>query len=904
MNPSIPPSIQSLSPEQVRRGKEILRQKQGESPPSPPRQKKGRAKLETGKTSPPSTRADKKAETAKGRLPSSTRGLSPFEAYIQGKTTQAISLKIRQFGYDLFKSPPTTFAPADIVPVGPDYLLGPGDELRMNIWGKLNAEHVLFLDRDGKVNLPQVGTIHLAGLTFSEAKGFIRNEFGRYYKPSEVKINISMGQLRSIRVFIVGKASRPGSYTLSSFSTLINALFAAGGPSKIGTMRDIQVKRKGKTITHFDLYDFLLKGDKENDVRLMPEDVIFIPTVGSLVGFAGNVKSPAIYELKGETGLQDLIDLAGGVNATGYLQQVQVERVFENQEKQVIDVNLEALLEKEEISLRDGDLVKIFSVYERIKNPIELVGNLVRPGIYQWESGMRVRDLLRSTDDFLPDTYLEFALIERLVPPDLHKEYLSIGLERLLLEGDEGENIPLMPFDTIVVFNRWDLLPKEYVHISGAVNKPGKFEHRPNMKLSDLLKLAGGLKRPEHPESYLSEGIVTRRMPPDFHEEKVTFDFRRTIIQQDEETDFLLSPKDRVQVFDIWELAQERRVHIVGAVNGPGSFTWAEKMRVLDLLNLAGGVKYFASLESAELTRITPNPEGPKVERFEINLERAIMGDPEHNIKLQTDDHLSVQTIPEWELYRTVHIGGEVRFPGTYTSKKGETLSSLIVRAGGFTEKAYLKGAVFTRESVRQLQQRQLDEAIDRLEHQLLSQSANTIEASLSPDVLLQEKAAAGQRQALIAKMRAAKAKGRISIHLDALETFIGSPSDLILEEGDRFTIPERPQQIQVIGAVYNQTAFIFDPDLKLSKYLRKAGGMTEGAEEDNLYILKVDGSALSRRQGGFGWGGIMSSRLDAGDTIVVPEKLERTAWLREVKDLTQILFQIATTAGILIVAF
>jgi protein involved in polysaccharide export with SLBB domain len=328
-------------------------------------------------------------------------------------------------------------------------------------------------------------------------------------------------------------------------------------------------------------------------------------------------------------------------------------------------------------------------------------------------------------------------------------------------------------------------------------------------------------------------------------------------------------------------------------------------MRVLDLINLSGGVKYFASLESAELTRITPTPEGPKVERFDINLEKAIEGDVAHNIKIQTDDHLSVQTIPEWELYRTVQVIGEVRFPGTYTSKKGETLSSLIERAGGFTGNAYLKGAIFTRASVRQLQQRQLDEAIDRLEHQLLSQSANTIEAALSPDALLQEKAAVGQRQALIAKMRSARAKGRIAIHLDALTAFKGSPSDLILEEGDRITIPEKPQQVQVIGSVYNQTAFIFDRDEDVSDYLDKAGGMTESAEEEALYVLKVDGSAISKRQGGSWWGGgIMSSSLDPGDTIVVPEKLERIAWLREVKDLTQILFQIATTAGILIVAF
>lgn len=789
-SPLSTPSLESLTPEQIETGKEVLQQRQSEtqSPVAP-------------------TEAEEKTEPGEPSPASPERELSPFEAYVQGKHPQAISLDIRQFGYDLFERPAATFAPVDIVPVGPDYLLGPGDELRINVWGQVNADHVVVLDRDGKINLPQIGPLHLAGLTFSEGKRFIRKEFSRLYKPSEVKLNISMGRLRSIRVFVVGKTKRPGSYTLSSFSTLINALFAAGGPSKVGTMRDIRVKRGGKTIVRFDLYDFLLKGDKGKDIRLMPEDVIFIPTIGSLVGMAGNVRSPAIYELKGETGLRDLITISGEINATGYLHRVQLERVFENKAKVVLDVNLEELEREGRIPLKDGDIVKVFSINQAVTNPVDLVGNLNRPGTYQWREGLKIKDLIKSVEDLLPDTFMDFALIERQVPPDFHKEYFSTGLGKLLLDGDERQNIILEPNDTIVVFNRGDLVAKEAVRVWGAVNKPGEFEYRPNMTLSDLLRLAGGLKREAFP------------------------------------------------------------------------------------------------LE-AEMTRVIPTLDGPLTEKIMVNPEKALEGDPQYDLPLQEDDYLFVRTVPEWTLYRTVQIEGEARFPGTYTIKKGESLSSLIARAGGFTDKAYLKGAIFTRESVRELQQRQLDDAIDRLEQQLLSQSARTIEAALSPEAALQEEAAMGQRRALIGKMRAARAKGRIALHLAPLETFKGTPSDLTLEEGDRLAIPERPQQIQVIGAVYNQTAFIFDRDEDLSNYLEKAGGMTEDAEGDALYVLKVDGSAISRRQHGSWWGGIMSLRLDPGDTIVVPEKVERIAWLREAKDITQILFQIATTAGVLIVAF
>ncbi|MFQ5598550.1 MAG: SLBB domain-containing protein [Nitrospiria bacterium] len=991
-------AIESLSPQEIQKGKELLEKqaRQGQTDPSLPADAPTPPTVKSTPKDQDAALPDQEAEVPK------TPERSQFEAYLRGDLPQSVSLDIEQFGYELFRGPPSTFAPVDIIPVGPDYLLGPGDELRINIWGKVNVDHVVIIDRDGKVVLPQFGTLHLAGLSFSEAKRFLRKEFSRFYNPSEVKMNVSMGQLRSIRLFVVGKALRPGSYTLSSFSSLINALFAAGGPSKVGSMRNIMVKRKGETIVHFDLYDLLLKGDKGSDIRLMSEDVIFIPTIGSLVGIAGNVKTPAIYETKGKMTLLKLVEMAGGVNATGYLQRLQVERIFENTAKTVLDVNFETLSEASDIPLMDGDLVKIFSINNEITNSVVLKGNVVRPGTYEWKAGLRFLDLVQSDRDLLPETVLEFALIERMVPPDHHKEYLSIRLDNLFLEGDRGENIPLHPNDKIVIFNRWDLIEKKTVQIDGAVNKPGDYEYRKNMKLSDLLNLAGGLKRPEHPESYLregmiirrvapdfheeklafdftaavverkeaadlplepmdrvrifdrwdlsqdrkvsiagavnqpgeyawarqmrisdllnlagglkrpehpdsylKEGMIIRRVAPDFHEEKLSFDFTAAVVERKEAADLPLEPMDRVRIFDRWDLSQDRKVSIAGAVNQPGEYAWARQMRISDLLNLAGGLKYFAFQESAELTRIAPTAEGPVVKRVRINLRQAIEGNLDDNLVLQEDDHLSVQTVPEWERYRTVQIEGEVRFPGTYTSKKGERLSSLIARAGGYTDNAYLKGSVFTRESVRALQQRQIDDAIDRLEQQLLSKSAVTIESALSTEAAQQHQGSMEQRKALIAKMRSAKAKGRMAIRLDELARFQNSPSDIVLEEGDHLVIPERPQQVQVIGAVYNQTAFIFDREHTVSNYLNKAGGSTHLADEDTIYILKVDGTALSKQQTrGFWRRGLMSKKLDPGDTIVVPEEIDRIAWLREAKDITQILYQIAVTAGVLIVTF
>lgn len=670
-------------------------------------------KKDKGPQPPVAERLQESAPSRTEPVPPADKSRSAFEEFLQGKRSAAVSAAITQFGYELFQQSPNSFAPVEVVPVGPEYLLGPGDELRITLWGKVNAEYPSAIDREGKISLPQIGILQLSGLTFAEAKNFLETELSRYYRPSEVKMNVSMGRLRSIRIFVVGKAQKPGSYTLSSLSTLINALFAAGGPGKSGTMRDIQVRRNGKTVVHFDLYDFLLKGDKSHDIRLMPEDVVFIPTAGPLAGIAGDVRSPAIYELKGEVALQDFIEMAGGLNEVAFKGRIQIDRIVDHSQLMTSESTIDEIKTKD-VKVQPGDFIKIFSV---------------------------VHD-------------------------------------------------------------------KKFVRLSGSVQREGEYAAGPGLSVRDLIQMAGGLKD-------------------------------------------------------------------------------------------------FAFSKEAELTRITPTPEGPKIEKIMIALEKALAGSPNDNILLRENDYLFVRSVPEWGMYQTVQILGEVRFPGTYTIKKGEKLSSLIVRAGGFTDKAYLEGASFTRASVRKLQQIQLDEAIDRLQRQILSKSANATQTALTPEDALQQKSALEQRNALIEKMKAARARGRVTLHLAPPSELAGAPSDLLLEEGDALLIPERPQHIQVIGSVYTQTAFIYDPKTTVLGYLNKAGGMTDEAEASELYVLKVDGSAISQKvKKGFFNSGLLSSNLHPGDTVVVPEKIERISWLKEVKDITQILFQIAATAGIVIKVF
>ncbi len=434
---------------------------------------------------------------------------------------------------------------------------------------------------------------------------------------------------------------------------------------------------------------------------------------------------------------------------------------------------------------------------------------------------------------------------------------------------------------------------------------PAIYELKEDTKLSDLLEMTGGVNGIS-----FKNRVQILRVGNAGDQDLVEINLSE--IEKEKENNITLRDGDLVKIFTISQTV-EKVVHITGAVKSQGTFGYRDGMTVKDLLTYSGGLLRYSSKEEAELTRVNITSEGPKTERIIVKLSKAMDGDPQYNISLKEDDYLFVRTVPEWGLYRTISVTGEVKFPGTYTINKGETLSSLIERAGGFTDKAYLKGSVFTRESVRNLQQKQLDESINRLEQEIMSQSAKTIEVALTSEDVQQQKAADEQRKGLITKMRSVKARGVVSIKIDKLDNFKNSYYDIPLENGDTLYVPEQPHQVQVIGAVYNPTAFVYNPNMTVEAYMKYAGGMTRNAEYDDIYVLKMDGTAISKRGwsgssdvngGWFFKGSFMSSVPDPGDTIVIPEKIERIAWLKEVKDLTQILYQIAVTAGVLIVAF
>jgi protein involved in polysaccharide export with SLBB domain len=754
------------------------------------------------------------------RQKTSVEEASRIELMISGQNapdTSVVLLKLQQFGYAVFQRPVSTFAPVLNVPVGPDYVIGPGDSFTVALWGRTDARYTLTVDRNGQVVLPEVGALRVWGMKFGALESYLYSELSRKF--TDFKMSVAMDRLRTVQVFVVGEATAPGTYTISSLSTVINALFAAGGPSKNGSLRKIRLLRGGGDPNEIDLYNFLLGGDRRGDLRLQDGDTVFIPVIGPVAAVAGSVKRPAIYEMVRPMSLREVLDLAGGTTFAGWLQRIEVERVENHRRRIVVDFNLSDKADQAEqnrvmaMVVQDGDIVQVYSVDDRRENAVYLEGHVVRPGRYEWKPGMKLRDVLTSYDILRPQPNLVHGEIERLVPPDLHPTVLSFDLGKLM-SADESQNIELAQYDTIRVF-RWDQRHTEAVRADGMVYEPNEY-----------------------------------RLTPDMH--------------------------------------------------------------VRDLIERAGGVRKNAYLNKAEITRSHINQSGMTTEQIDVDLARAMEGDPQQNIALQDYDYLVVRPIPELEFDQTASINGQVRFPGTYPVSHNETLSSLIERAGGFTGDAYLKGAVFTRESAKEVQRHRLDQLVNQVEESMLTSAGEKIGGAVDSETAKSQQAALEAKKELIAKLRTTEITGRVVVKMAPLEELRGSKSDIKLENKDTLTIPRMPGVVYVVGEVFNQTSLLYQDGATVNYYLRRVGGMTKDADTKEVSIIKADGSVISRQQSNVGqavtwdkqsnewvFGGFMGMPLDPGDTIVVPKKLDKFFWLQTTKDITQIMMQIAVTVGI-----
>ena len=553
--------------------------------------------------------------------------------------------RLRQFGYDVFRAPATTFAPVEDVAVGPDYVLGPGDSLTIYVWGLVESVFNETVNRNGEIFLPRAGTLKVWGLSFEKAEKLIRDQLGKVY--TGFQISVTLGRLRTIRVFVVGAVARPGSYMLGPLSTVTNALFTAGGTSKQGTLRRIQLLRGNKMVSELDFYDFLLRGEKQGDVRLESGDTVFVPQIGSVVALVGRVNQPAIYELKSEMRVADLLTLAGGVTPRGYLERVQLERFRANRERVVQDVNLvdfyERGLQESNPPLKNGDLVRVFPVDLRIYNAVSLEGLVKRPGRYELRPGMRVGDLV-NRDELLPDAYLDRAEVVR-VREDLGTEVIPFSI-RDAWAGKPEANIELKPLDRVAV--RSQMRPVEEVVVGGMVKRPGQYAITRGERLSNLVERAGGLEAGAFPKG----AVFTRRSIRLAEQQQL-----EKFVQTQEQS--LIAESSAITA-GASQLVGENKAEVAGV-----QATVLGQRREL-LRSLAGAVT---------------------LGRIAIRLDNAVLKDRTWDIELEDGDTLYIPPQP-----KSVLVLGAVRNSTALLFTGGsQNPDSYIAQAGGATREADLE---------------------------------------------------------------------------------------------------------------------------------------------------------------------------------------------------------------------
>jgi polysaccharide biosynthesis/export protein len=460
----------------------------------------------------------------------------------------SVGRQLPLFGHNLFRGAPSTFAPVENIPVTPDYVIGPGDELLIRAWGQIDIDYRAIVDRNGTISLPRVGVIPVAGIRYQNLTAHIRSAVSRNFRNFE--LTVSMGTLRSVQIFVVGQASRPGSYTVSSLSTLVNAIFAAGGPSARGSMRNIQLKRGNYVIAELDLYDLIVTGYKSKDAPLLPGDVIYFPPIGSLVALSGSVNNPAIFELKGSTNVGRLLDLAGGLTTTAQTRRASIERIDDRQTRTVDQFSLD--YDGLRRPVKDGDLVAILPISPRFENAVTLRGKVAVPLRYPHRPGMRIRDLVPDRDALITDNYYarkniavraetvtqgqlsydvrrladeinwDYAVIERLNKNDLTTVLIPFNLGKAVLENDAGHNLLLTAGDIVTVFSKSDITAAAerrsvVVSLEGEFNFAGVYQAQPGETLRQLVIRVGGVT----PQGYIFGAQFTRESTRREQEERL-----------------------------------------------------------------------------------------------------------------------------------------------------------------------------------------------------------------------------------------------------------------------------------------------------------------------------------------------------------------------------------------------
>jgi polysaccharide export outer membrane protein len=809
--------------------------------------------------------------------------------------------ELKKFGYDVFANAPQTFAPTMDIAIPSGYIVGPGDRISIQVFGKENNELELEVNREGKIVFPTYGPFSVTGLTFSEMKRFLIAKIKE--KVIGVDVTIGMATLRSMRVFVLGDAYKPGPYNLSSLSSITHAIFAAGGINEIGSLRNIQLKRSGKLIKTLDLYQLLIEGDSSNDVLLQSGDVIFVPPLGHTAAISGQVRRPAIYELTPGDDFSKIIKMSGGLLASAFSQSAIIERFNDNNLRAIINVdftNKQALL----LKVHNGDAIKVMKTAEAFTQSITLIGALSRPGKYQWQQGQRITDLLPAVySHLLAYADLNYCLVIRETNMARDIEVIQFNMVKAISEPQSANNVVLQSNDKILIFSDIEKTQDSNFEL----DKLAFTQEELALQEINLAKQAYKTKQfwtKYGDKTQAEQNVADNNQESELLNKSIAQLSGGELKKEVNIQALALFSRQRLLLPIIQKLKRQggtgapiQLVEIDGQVKFPGVYPLVINAKVTDLIAAAGGLAESAYLARAEISRnqiinkvVTKQAISIDLsDALNLNVNSGVNSSANNNIALKSKDRLNILQIPAWSANHVVELRGEFMFPGKYTIARGEKLSDLIAKAGGFTNFAHQQGSVFTRVQLRKIEQRNLIKLSGDLRTELASKSLSDTNFNQSYTEV----------KALLADLTKVKPLGRLV--LDLPRVVDSNNYDVNLEHGDILYVPTVKNSINVIGQVQVASSHVYDPSLSAHDYLAQSGGSKKRADTNRIYIIEANGSI--KMMANANWFSDPGSNMQPGDTVVVPLDSEYTNNLTLWTNVTTILYNsavaIAAISGI-----
>jgi polysaccharide biosynthesis/export protein len=793
---------------------------------------------------------------------------------------------LQPFGYNVFAAQPTSQTPLTDIPVPDDYVVGPGDELRVQMYGKENASYKLKVNRDGSVEFPKLGPISVAGLTFQQVSNTLQSRIAEQF--IGVESAISFGALRTMQVFIMGDAYQPGAYNVNALTTVTQALQIAGGIDTVGSLRKIQVKRAGKTIQNVDLYKMLIWGNTEQDIRLRAGDTIFVPAKGTEVTVDGLVKRPAIYELSGPAAIGSVLDVAGGLKAEA-LREVMVTRRGE-EGTQVFNLNLASGSDRN-FTIRDGDKIEAKPTTTEYSKAIAIKGAVVREGTYSYQPGIRISQLLKDPRRDLKATAdLDYALVVREINPRHDIEVIQFNLGQAINQQDGVNDLLLQPRDTLLVFDRD--VKGYFPNNVPMADKPGvgtaqisaSSYQAETQRQDKALALAQQDMRANQVLDRSTGALVNKNelsQPSNNLElnDVAKGSASNTVVKNSREE--LLAPViEKLKA----QSSHENPVQIAevrGEVKFPGVYPLGRYTTQADLLTAAGGLKETAF--TAELSRVNEAADGSLSIVYErYSLPQLLASSAPKAI---SKDSLNVLANPDWRGQATVQLFGEVKYPGTYTVRRGEKMSDLLKRAGGVTQFGNANGSVFARESLRRQEADRLTYIKEQLQQEIATMSLRRQTGNLGV-----RSSSPTEASELVGKLDSSQAIGRMTISLPAILNG-DKRADVVLEDGDKLYVPSFQNVISVAGQVQMPTSHVFDPALSIQDYIDRSGGTKKQADTDRIYVIKANGAVMLPSSNY--WFSRSNQVLEPGDTIIAPIDTDYLDSLSTWSTATQMMYQL-----------